>query len=95
MTKMAARAVAKRAQRYGYHSHPASPDYPSGRLEVTCPLCREKVCTSRNYREFPARKGQPANIRADGSRYIFRQETVAEAIDRAMMTHLLDGWCES
>jgi hypothetical protein len=59
---------------------------------VNCPLCREPVTTTRNYREFPARAGHPANVRPDGTRYVFRQEKPAEALDRAVTDRLMN-WC--
>lgn len=85
MTKTRAAKLARQARQYGYLAMPTG-------LRVNCPLCREHVTTERNYREFPARAGQPANVRPDGSRYTFRQERPVEALDRAVTDHLMQ-WC--
>jgi hypothetical protein len=85
MTKTHAASLARQARRHGYFNLPEGP-------RVTCPLCREPVTATRNYREFPAKPGKPANVRADGTRYTFRQETTTEALDRTVSEHLL-SWC--
>jgi hypothetical protein len=87
MTKTRAARLARQALQHGYLDTPAG-------LRVNCPLCREHVTTARNYREFPARPGKPANVRADGSRYTYRRETAVEALDRAVTGHLAQ-WCEA
>jgi hypothetical protein len=87
MTRARAARLARQARQYGYFS------LPDGH-RVTCPQCRGPVTATRNYREFPARPGKPANVRPDGTRYTFRQETAVEALDRAVADHLLN-WCEA
>jgi hypothetical protein len=85
MTKTRVAQLVRQARQGGYL------DLPEG-LRVNCPLCREPVTATRNYREFPAKPGKPASVRADGTRYIFRRETVVEALDRTVSDHLL-RWC--
>lgn len=87
MSKTRAVQMARKARRHGYFNTPAE-------LYVNCPLCHERVTTTRDYREFPARAGQPANVRADGTRYVFRQEKPLEALDRAVVEHLMH-WCDA
>ena len=85
MTKTEAVKLARKARAYGYFDHGLAG------VEVACPVCRERQRTHRNYRRFPARKGQPANVDpVTGARTIYRQETVTEALDRAMTEHLID-----
>jgi len=89
MTRTQARALARRARRYGYLDTAAG-------LRVTCPHCRRDVTTARGYRYWPARRGQPGTIvpGVNGGRpVVFRQETPAQALDRAMTAHLLTD-CE-
>lgn len=85
MTRTRAAGLARQARRYGYFGLPSGP-------RVDCPLCGEPVTATRSYREFPAKPGKPASVRADGTRYTFRQETVIEALDRTVREHLL-RWC--
>ena len=87
MSKTRAAQMARKARQYGYFSSPPE-------LHVNCPQYHERVTTTRDYREFPARPGQPANVRADGTRYIFRQEKPLEALDRAVTEHLMH-WCDA
>jgi hypothetical protein len=88
MTKTAAVAAARRSLQYGY--------FTAGQtLWLNCPDCHRRQETGRGYRQFPARKGQPANVDpATGKRTIYRQETVREALLR-MMTDHFTHWCDA
>jgi hypothetical protein len=48
------------------------------------------VTTQRNYRNRPARKGEPYSSVADGTRLVFDQETVSQALVRALVSHLTE-----
>jgi hypothetical protein len=86
LTKKEARQLAQKARQYGYFRQGTE-------LWTNCRLCRERVTTLRNYRDFPVKKGRPANVDpATGKRTNFRQETVIEALDRAMIDHVTE-WC--
>ncbi len=87
MTKTEAVKLARKARAHGYFDHGLAG------IEVACPVCRERQRTHCNYRRFPARKGQPANVDpVTGARTIYRQETTAEALDRTVIDHLT-GYC--
>lgn len=86
MTKKEAKQLALKARQYGYFKNGPN-------LWANCPLCHERQNTLRNYRDFPAKKGKPFNINpSTGERTIYRQETVIEALDRAMIDHIIE-WC--
>jgi len=85
MTKSEAAKLARRARDYGHF------DYGDAGVEVACPRCKERQRAHRNYRRFPARKGQPANVDpTTGARTIYRQETATEALDCMMIDHLMN-----
>jgi hypothetical protein len=87
MTKKEAVKLARKARAYGYF------DRGLAGIELACPVCRERQKTHREYRRFPARKSQPANVDpVTGARTIYRQETTTEALDRMMIDHLTE-WC--
>ena len=86
MTKKEARQLAQKARQHGYFQLVSQ-------IWAYCPLCKERIQTQRNYRTFPAKKGKPANVNpSTGERTTFRQETVIEALDRAMIDHVTE-WC--
>ena len=86
MTKKEAKQLALAARQYGYFKQ-------GYELWTNCRLCKEHVVTQKNYRYFPAKKGKPANVNpSTGERTIYRQETVTEALDRAMIAHVTE-WC--
>ena len=93
MTKTEARQLAQRARSYGHYHALGSLVYG-----VDCPRCRVRVETQRSYRYVPAPKGQPYVIVPgvlDGRPVQWRQETTGQALDRAMVDHLTEGWCEA
>lgn len=60
-----------------------------------CPRCRQRVRTRQEHRTFRARKGQPANVDpVTGARTVYRRETAAEALKRAVIDHVT-GECEA
>jgi len=86
MTKTQARKIAQQARRYGHYVRGAE-------LEVTCPQCRAPIRTQQGYRWRLARKGEPANVDPEvlgGRRAVYERESVVQALDSAMITHLLD-----
>jgi hypothetical protein len=84
LTKTAAAGRARQALRHGYFQD-------GQRLWLNCPQCRQRQETERNYRNFRARRDQPANVDpATGARTVYRQETVTEALFRMMRDHLLE-----
>ena len=89
MTKAQAAAHARQARRYGFHDHGLTAEY---RYSVTCPVCRQRVATNRNYRWRPARRGEPWSREIDGKRSVYEQESVIQALDREVIDHLMN-WC--
>lgn len=88
MTKTAAAGAARRALQHGHFAQGTT-------LWLNCPRCRRRQETSRQYRYFPARKGQPANVDpVTGKRTVYRQETAAQALFRMMRDHFVQE-CEA
>lgn len=85
MTKTQAAALARRARQYGY--------YASGQdLSDDCPQkCGERITTQRGYGYVPSAKGKPYGEVIDGRPCIYRQLSVTESLDRAVISHL--EWC--
>jgi len=90
MTKAQAVQLARRSRRYGYS------DQGGGQVEVRCPQCGTRVQSTRGYRYRPARKGEPGIVDPavlGGRRAVYEHESPAQAIDRAVTGHLLEGEC--
>jgi hypothetical protein len=81
------RRIAASARRYGYFA-------AGSVLAVCCPRCRGRVEAQRNHGWMPAGKGKPYSRVIDGRPSIFRQESVTEALDRAMVAHLTHDQCQ-
>lgn len=89
MTKTEAGKIARQARRYGYYSG-------NGRIWVDCPRCRTRVSTVQGYHRRPARKGEPAVVDEQGNRVVTVRDTVAYALDREMVEHLMfEGECRA
>lgn len=91
MTKAEARTVIAGILRFGYFQR------RDGTIDVQCSRCRQVVSTARGYRWFPVRPGKPYSDVIDGKRCVWAQETVRQALTRALLDHLLwsaeDGGC--
>lgn len=85
MAKGKAKQIARQARRFGYHQQ------ADGELWVNCPLCRARVSTWQSYGYQPVKAGKPWTTLIDGVKSIYERETVAEALDRAMVEHLMWG----
>ena len=85
MTKAEAKQLAQSARHHGYYRDGAT-------LSLSCPRkCGERISTERLSGLKPAGKGKPYSQMVDGKPHIWRQESVAEALDRAVIDHL--DWC--
>jgi len=86
MTKTEARTIAREARRYGHYTN-------GSQLSVNCPRCRCRVTTEQYYVHRLARKGEPGTTDPSvlgGRRARFERQSVTQALDAAMIEHLLD-----